>query len=197
MGTVFDAVLGRFFNSGVEVELGAGVDCLRGIQAAKNASNQRVDVSADCPYVYRSGYKFKGDDTSIATGAGDIALALDDDATTIAIGSIVSAGSAVEVTLRSWISRSSGIQIFRDEVRFGVYRESSTSELHLLDLEQNGADDVGTGTRSLTITGVHSAIDYTITAAYSGLLAIAFEQNAVSAYVVRPTLWISESWAAS
>jgi hypothetical protein len=192
-GNIFDAVLGRFYNSGVEVELGAGVDCLRGVQSSKNASNQRVDLSADCPYVYRKGYAYRGDSTTVATGAGTVALALNLAATTIAIGSVVTDGSSVECTARVWVSKSDGTVLFRDEISFAVYRETATSELHLLDLSQSGADDIGTGTRTLTLTGANSGLDYTVTASHGGTLGVAIEQDAAIARYARLALWIGES----
>lgn len=195
MGNYFDALLGKFYNNAVEVELGAGVECKSGVAAAKNASTRRIDITADCPYVYRSGYTYQGASTAVATGAGTVALALNSTATTIALGGFLSAGSAVEIRARVWVSRTNGQVLYRDEIAFAVYRETASSEVHLLKLGATGADQIGTGTQTLAITGVNSNLAYSVTAAYSGSLGIAIAQDGAIARNARADLWLSETIA--
>jgi hypothetical protein len=193
-GTIFDAVLGRFFSDGAELELGAGVDCKNGIVAARNNATRRIDVSPDKPRIWRESYAYEGDATAVATGAGTVDLALDGANTTIPIGDVVDVGHAVELTCRVWLTRQNGTIAYRDELRFALYRETASSEIHLLDLGTNGGDVIGTGSQSLTLTGANSAMDYTISASYGGTLGIAVEQHATQTRVARAALWVGAAW---
>jgi len=45
MGSTFDAILGRFYDDGTELELGAGVDAKGGLTAARNEANRRIELT--------------------------------------------------------------------------------------------------------------------------------------------------------
>ena len=45
-GSIFDALLMRWFRDGAEIELGAGVDVRGGLTASRNAATRRIDLSA-------------------------------------------------------------------------------------------------------------------------------------------------------
>jgi len=191
--TVFDALLGRFFNSGSELELGAGVDCVRGVQAARNASTRRIDLSVDAPYVDRVSYRWRGDATAIPAGtSGDAqTLAINGSATTIAIASIVDVDEAVVLDALVWLAKSDGTYLQADPMSVALYRESATSEVHLIDVVTN-TQVVGTGAQEITITAP-SGQGYTFAAAYNGSLRLDLEGLDADIHIARARLWLGES----
>lgn len=194
--TIFDSVLGRFFDAGTELELGAGVDMQRPLSAARNASTRRIDLSVDADAVVRDAYTYDGDDTDITSGAGTVDASIDEDATTITISSIVDVGYAVELRASIWLATDDGQTLYRDELRFAAYRESRSSEIHLIDVAGVVASAVGTGTQTLTLAGASSGKDYTISASYSGTLSIAVEQDPADDYVAQVKILVGSAWGA-
>lgn len=190
-GAIFDAVLGRFFNDGVELELGAGVDCTSGITASRNAATRRIDLSVTDP---GTGASYVGDTSAIAAGAGTVDAAINGSATKLAVSSLVAAGSAVDLEIRVWIAKADGTWINRDTLRVVLYRETASSEMHIVDTSVEDNSDVSAGTAQITIAGTGSGVAYNVTATYAGNLEIAVLRGATIARTVQVSIWKSAAF---
>jgi len=195
MGSIFDAVLGRFFSSGVELELGAGVDCKDGILARRNASTRRIDLAPDHVHIAQQSWSWRGDQTDFAPGgpADIVACAIDGAATSIPIGSVVAAGYAVALVLRAWGGSPAGGHVSYDTIRFSLFRSPGSSTLYIRDQDSSGVAS-GTGELALDIDGDDSGATFQIGGSYSGDLTIARKGFGETATFVRASIWSSESW---
>jgi len=196
----FDAVLGRVFAGDTELELGAGVSYRDGLTAERNDATSRVDVSVDTAYaptLRRAGADYVGNTTAVAAGTEAVYAALNGAATSIAMADVVADGAAVDVVARVWIAKSDGTIAYRDVLRFAVYRETASGEIHILDVNQEGNDTVGTGAseQNLALVGANSGITYVaVVSSYSGTLAIAVGQTAGTARNAQISIELSPAW---
>jgi len=196
--SIFDAVLGRFFSSGVELELGAGVNCISGITASRNASTGRIDLAPDAPLIHRSSYTFQGDVTVDAASTA-VAMKLDGSATSIPIGDIVADGNAVDIHVRIKSAKSDGTALVMTYTfDLLIYRETSTSEIHLVDLNDDYITTkiIGTGTQTISVaSAVKAAEDWAFAASYSGSLTITSNVAISDARNNQVTIWVGEAWS--
>lgn len=189
----FEALLGTFYNDGVAVELGSGVDCKSGITASRNVATRRVDLQADAAQIVRDSWTWRGDTTSIPATT-PTAIKLDEAATSIAVGDIVDPDQSVQLTIRVWYKdEPEATNIYHDTLHVALYRDGTPQNLHLVDCDSVGNTASGSGDLTLDIDGPCSGHTYTIGARYTGPFTITTESLTYASYM-RATIWVGGSW---
>lgn len=184
-----NALLGRIFSRGTELELRGGLDFLAPFTVAANVTANRNEVTIDTEAAAQESYKWSGNSTYVESGAGTSYLRLDESSFSLACADVVASGSVVVVGVEVVLTKSDGTAANIDDLAFGLYRESASSETHLLQLDASGSDVTGTGAQSITLTGANSGLDYTVgVSAYAGDLTVQVEQDATTRNV-RARVW--------
>jgi phage baseplate assembly protein gpV len=98
--TFASSVLGKFFSRGVELDLGAGVDCSAGIVATYNDVTKRAELTADGATISKSMHDYRGDVTVIQSTVEVTFhnIALDEESIYVTVPELLITGSAITFT---------------------------------------------------------------------------------------------------
>lgn len=197
MSSFWDGMFGRFFQDGAEIDIGSGFNAKSPILASRNGVTKRIDLELDAAAASAAGYMWSGGDTAIPTGSSPTTedIALNSTTTSLDLTAIALDGRAADISHRVWVAKTDGTALYRDVLQYAVYRESASSEIHLIGIDPSTSIVVGTGSQTLTLTGPSSSLTYKVIGAHSGSLTLSLVLSATS-YKAQANTWRGAYWEA-
>jgi hypothetical protein len=182
----FEAVLGRIYNDGVELERGGGIECKNGVQATRNSTTRRIELSANGAEISKASYDYRGNYLEIPADVSPayVALPINGAAATLDLSATLpDEGDAM--TIRAWIWRSEddGTNARRDELHVGL-KNASTNVVF-------DAKSTAASANPLTLTGGSSGQSYRVAYEASGAFSISAQEDSSTDYVYQCDLYLS------